>query len=124
MTALLSGKMNRLGSLQKVDYLIGSLICTLAAIVACRLASGYSWRTMVPLIFSAVLLAIAFAFGTRAGILGSLLSAVVFAALLFAPVGSIHVTNEAARSNLGWMLLIGVSFSLLFAPQTSWLRRR
>jgi len=116
--------MKKSGSLRKADSLIGGLICAIAAIAVCRLASGHPWQTVVPLVFSTVLLAVAVVFGTRAGILGSLLSALVFAALLFSPVGSIHVTNEAARSNLGWMLLIGVSFSLLFAPPTSGLRRR
>jgi K+-sensing histidine kinase KdpD len=76
------------------------------------------------LLFSAVLLAVAFFFGMRAGIVGSLLAAVVFASFLFSPVRSIHVANETARSNLGWMLLIGISFSLLFAPPSSGLGRR
>jgi hypothetical protein len=78
---------------------------------------------MAPLIFTAVLLVIAALFGARAGILGTVLAAMVFAALLFGSVGSIHVADESARANLGWMLLIGIGFSFLFAPPASTIRR-
>jgi len=47
----------------------------------------------------------------------------VFAAFLFAPTGSVSVANESARANLGWMLLIGIGFSFLFAPPGSGFRR-
>jgi hypothetical protein len=33
------------------------------------------------------------------------------------------VTDEAARGNLGWMMLIGIGFSFLFAPPASVIRR-
>ena len=111
--------MEKFSSLRKLDFLMGGLICGLVALAIGRFAVGQAWRTWVPLVFVAVLSGVAVLFGTRAGILGSVLSALVFAAFLFSPVGSIHVTSEAARSNLGWMLLIGVSFSLLFAPPRS-----
>jgi hypothetical protein len=62
-------------------------------------------------------------FGVRAGLLGTVLAALVFADYLFSPVG-IQVANESARANLGWMLLIGIGFSFLFAPPTSTCRRR
>jgi hypothetical protein len=52
------------------------------------------------------------------------LAALVFADYLFSPVGSIEVANDSARANLGWMLLIGIGFSFLFAPPTSTCRRR
>jgi hypothetical protein len=42
---------------------------------------------------------------------------------LFTPMGSVHVASASARANLGWMLLIGLGFSLLFAPPTSTFRR-
>jgi K+-sensing histidine kinase KdpD len=110
--------------LRRARPMIGGLICGVAALGVSGIASGHSWQTDVPLGFSVVLLAVAFVFGTRAGIVGSLLAAVVFASFLFSPVRSMHVASQAARSNLGWMLLIGVSFSLLFAPPSSGLDRR
>jgi K+-sensing histidine kinase KdpD len=112
------------GWLSSNGPLVGTALCGLAALAVSALAAGHSWKTVVPLLFSAVLLVVAFVFGMRAGILGSVVAAVVFASFLFSPVRSIHVTSEAARSNLGWMVLIGISFSLLFAPPSSGFGRR
>lgn len=106
------------------DALIGSIVCGLAAALVSLIAGNYHWRTVVPLAFTSVLLMIALLFGTRAGIIGTLVAAVVFAAFLFQPLGRMRVMDAVARVNLGWMLLIGVSFSVLFAPPTSGFRRR
>jgi K+-sensing histidine kinase KdpD len=55
-----------------------------------------------------VLLAVAFRYGGGAGILGAVLSALVFAYFLFSPFGSIKVELDATRQSLGWMLMIGI----------------
>lgn len=101
----------------------GIVLCAGAAGAVSAVAAGHAWQVWVPLVFSIVLLLIALFFGLRAGILGTLLAALVFAVFLFSPRGSIHVSNDIARTNLGWMLLIGLAFSLLFAPPTSGFRR-
>jgi K+-sensing histidine kinase KdpD len=110
--------------LGQADTLAGGLICGMAAAVASVVAAGSTWRVFVPLVFTAVLLLVAFYFGTRAGIAGTALAALIFATLLFNPLGRWHVADGAARSNLGWMLLIGLAFSFLFAPPTSGFRHR
>jgi K+-sensing histidine kinase KdpD len=114
---------DKLRTLEIVDAAIGGALCGIAAIAASAVASGHTWKTAVPLIFTAILLLNARLFGTRAGLLGTVLSALVFAGFLFGPTGSIQVANDSARSNLGWMLLIGIGFSFLFAPPTSGFRR-
>lgn len=108
---------------QMLDSLIGALLCAIAAVGISVVALGHSWEAWVPLFFVAILLGISAKFGARAGILGTILAAIVFAGLLFRPFGSIHVSDEAARANLAWMLLLGISFSFLFAPPTSGFRR-
>ena len=110
--------------LRKVDFLIGAVICMIAALAVSVIAAGHSWETLVPLFFIAVLALIALLFGSRAGILGTLAAALVFAVFLFSPLGRLQVASSSARSNLGWMLLIGIAFSFLFAPPTSGLRRQ
>ena len=115
---------SRIPVLGRVDSLIGIAACAGAALGTSALASGHSWQVWVPLGFSALLLFIAWFSGARVGILGTLLAAAVFAFFLFSPVGSLRVASSAARTNLGWMLLIGITFSLLFAPPTSGSRRR
>ena len=113
----------RLRTVPVMDAAIGGLVCALAAAGFSAAADGHAWKNLAPLIFTAVLLLIAAVFGARAGILGTVLAAMVFAGFLFGPVGSIHVADESARANLGWMLLIGIGFSFLFAPPTSPIRR-
>lgn len=113
----------RVPTLRRIDSLIGGTVCAMAALVVSAVAAGHSWRVWVPLVFTVVVLFIAWFFGLRAGILGTLLAAGVFAVFLFPPLGSLRVDDEAARANLGWMLLIGIAFSLLFAPATSGFRR-
>lgn len=113
----------KLWTFPMIDAAIGGIICSLAAIGAIAAAEGHSWKNLVPLVFTVVLLLIAGFFGSKAGILGTVLAALVFAIFLFGPVGNVSVANESARSNLGWMLLIGIGFSFLFAPPSSGLRR-
>ena len=114
---------DKLWTVPQMDAAIGGLVCALAAVGLSAAADGHTWKNLVPLIFTAVLLLIAALLGARAGILGTLLAAVIFASFLFGPIGSIQVANESARANLGWMLLIGIGFSFLFAPPTSGMRR-
>jgi hypothetical protein len=55
----------------------------------------------------------------RWGHLGTI-TGLVCAAMLFAvsfqPIGSLAVASEAARANLGWMLLLGIPAAFLSAP--------
>lgn len=106
-----------------LDSLIGALLCAIAAVGASEIALGHSWQVSVPLIFVAILVIISAIFGARAGILGTVLSALVFAVFLFPPMEKIRVANDGARANLAWMLLLGISLSFLFAPPDSTFRR-
>src|SRR5438309_1840737 len=110
-------------SARLIDATAGAIISGLAAVIASALSQGHAWKNLVPLVFIVVLLVVAWLFGARAGIFGSVLAALIFAAFLFAPSGSIGVVNDNARSNLGWMLLVGIAFSFLLAASTSGLRR-
>lgn len=76
---------------------------------------GRPSRTVVPFIFAALAIAVSARFGAAAGIGGTLLGAAVFAYFLFSPIGRIKVEDTAARAELGWMLLAGVSLSYLLA---------
>jgi K+-sensing histidine kinase KdpD len=106
-----------------VDAALGAAITGVAAVAATMLAENHTWKDLVPLVFTVVLLVVAAIFGFRAGVIGTVLAALVFAAFLFGPTRSLGVASDSARSNLGWMLLIGLIFSFLFAPPTSGFRR-
>ncbi|HWF02686.1 MAG TPA: DUF4118 domain-containing protein [Candidatus Angelobacter sp.] len=114
----------KLWTLPLMDAAIGGLICSLAAMGAIAASEGHAWKNLVPLIFTGILLVTAAFLGAKAGILGTVLATLFFATFLFGPTGSIAIANDSARSNLGWMLLIGIGFSFLFAPPSSGLRRR
>ena len=117
---------NKLRTLQIIDAAIGGLALALHrrhCAMRSRRGRGIRGRTLAPLIFTVVLLVTPSFSERRAGILGTVLAALVFARFLFSPVGSIQVANDSARANLGWMLLIGIGFSFLFAPPTSACRR-
>lgn len=107
----------------RTDFLAGGAICAITALGACRLAAGHPWKVWVPLFFTAVLLLTALRFGISAGVLGTLAATLIFAEFLFRPAGSLPVAGPLARSNLGWMLLIGIALSFLFAPPRSKLRQ-
>ena len=113
----------RLWILPLMDTALGGLVCALAALALSAASTGHTWKNMAPLIFTVVLLIIAGLFGSRAGIIGTVVAAMVFAGFLFNPMGNIQVADETARGNLGWMMLIGIGFSFLFAPPSSGLRR-
>jgi K+-sensing histidine kinase KdpD len=110
-------------ALRRADFLVGGAICAAAALLISLLATGHAWQRFVPLFFLVVLIVIAGFFGTRAGILGTVAAALIFGIFLLSPLGRMQVANDTARVNLGWMLLIGIGFSFLFAPPTSGLRR-
>jgi K+-sensing histidine kinase KdpD len=93
----------------------GLAICAAAAGVASRLFAQSAWRSLVPLVFVLVLVALAAIYGTAVGVLGSVLSALIFSYWLYAPVG-LHVADAAARSSLAWMIVGGVALSYLLGP--------
>jgi K+-sensing histidine kinase KdpD len=98
-------------------------LCAGAAGLAVAIFGRHPASGAIPIVFIAVVLLVALRFGTAVGILGSLAAAAVFAVFLFAPLGSLAVTDRAARSNLAWMLLAGTVISFLLAPSMEERRR-
>jgi K+-sensing histidine kinase KdpD len=77
-----------------------------------------SLEATIPLAFVAVILMFALMYGTAVGVLGTLISAAIFAIFMFKPLGTMSVSDSSARMNLAWMMAAGVSLSfLLVAPR-------
>jgi K+-sensing histidine kinase KdpD len=91
-----------------LDTLIGALLCALTAGIVALAGRGIPARPLVPLFFIAVIVLIALRFGALAGALGAFSATLIFAYFLFTPVGSFKVLKGDARTNLVWMLLIGI----------------
>lgn len=95
---------------------LGVFISTIAAATFAWLMQGRPLRVMLPLAFALVLIALASRFGTGVAIFGSIVAALIFSHLVFPPIGSYQVENEAARTNLAWMILISVAGAHLLYP--------
>ena len=108
--------------LSLLNTAVGTLVCTLCAalIAASPLSHG---KAMVPILFIAVPVFLASRFGTLAGVLGTLFSAAIFSYYIYPPAGY-HIQNAAAKGNLTWLLLAGISLSFLFAGESSLIKPR
>ncbi len=89
-----------LSSVARFRWAGGVAGCATAAIVAVLLARGSSLGSLVPLLFLAILLRCARYFGALAGVVGSLVSALIFAMFLYQPIGSIEIVNQSAREQI------------------------
>jgi K+-sensing histidine kinase KdpD len=109
------GHSSRLLSL--LDTAIGTLLCASVALVLALVFNQTRLEFALPLICLAVVLAVAARFGVATGVLGSIVSAFLFAYFVYSPEGSFHIASPDARANVSWLLLGGISLSFLFTPR-------
>lgn len=100
-----------------LDTAIGTLLCASVALVLGLVFTQTRLEFALPLVCLAVVLAVAARFGVATGVLGSVVSAFLFAYFVYSPEGSFHIASAAARSNVSWLLLGGISLSFLFTPR-------
>ena len=98
-------------TLKTVDALIGTIFCAVLAGLATMFFPRNGHHAVLPLIFVVVIAMAAKRYGVWAGVLGSISAAMIFSYFWFLPVGSFSVTREAARNNLSWMLILGITVS-------------
>jgi predicted Kef-type K+ transport protein len=99
--------------------LIGSGICALVALGSSVLFREHTTRIYPLMGFLLVVVVIARVYGRAAGMIGTLVSALIFATLLFRPLGSWVVLDDAARTSLGWMMLGGMALSYFLSRDKS-----
>src|SRR5256885_10579085 len=93
--------------LKRINVLIGAAICALLAALAALLLNPFHFKSVLPLAFIGVLMFVSQRFGAGAAFLGGLAAAMILA--YFAPpVASLHLADPALRTNLSWMLLLGI----------------
>lgn len=96
---------------------IGTVICAWSAALLCIIFHGRSSGGIVPLGFLAIVILAAVRCGAAAGIMGSAVSALIFACFLYQPLGTVSVQDPAARVNLAWLVVGGLACSYLLAPR-------
>lgn len=102
-----------------------ALTCGIAALVSVIFQSGeIEFRAKLPFIFLVLIIVIAKRLGEAAAILSTIAAALVFALLLFQPLGSFGVVAKTARSSLAWFLLGGMVCAHLLSPAKRPLVRR
>jgi len=111
---------SRLSRLWRIEWttVLSVLLCGACAAFTSVLFRTSQHRAIFPFLCLAIIVFVGSRYGATAGILGSLLAAVVFAVLL-PPVGRITIQSEAERSSVVWMVLGGVSLSYLVARDPS-----
>jgi len=100
-----------------LDTAIGTLLCASVALVLALVFNQTRLEFALPLICLAVVLAVAARFGVATGVLGSIVSAFLFAYFVYSPEGSFRIMSPDARANVSWLLLGGISLSFLFTPR-------
>lgn len=99
-----------------VQIAIGAVLTAFLAAMMVSLFPNSAFKANLPLLFIAVMVVISLRYGAAAAVFGAIAAAAIFAYFLFTPVGSFHVMNEAARTNIGWMLLVGIPVSYFMNP--------
>lgn len=97
---------------------VGVLLCTALAVGTALLFSNHPWSVFLPIVFVVVIVLIAMRYGVTVGILGSIISAVIFAHLLYEPLYSLQVNDTTERAALAWMILGGIAIPYLVLPGT------
>jgi K+-sensing histidine kinase KdpD len=103
-------------SAQWLKALGGVLVCGSAALMIAEIAALRPWSVFVPLAFIPIIVLLSLVFGYQVSIFGSLISALIFAHFMFAPLGHIRIANLTERAMIGWMLLGGIAVPYLLSP--------
>lgn len=95
---------------------VGLVLCSAFALLAAVTLPSHPWRVFAPLAFAVLIIMLSARYGLLVSVLGSVVTALVFAYFAYAPIGSFRVENASERSSLGWMILASVSLSFLLLP--------
>ncbi len=102
-----------------------ALTSGIAALLSVILQSQeLEFRAKLPFVFLILIVIVAKKMGEAAAILSTIAAALVFAFLMFHPLGSFGVVAKTARSSLAWFLLGGMVCAHLLSPAKRPLVRR
>ena len=102
-----------------------ALTSGIAALLSVILQSQeLEFRAKLPFVFLILIVIVAKKMGEAAAILSTIAAALVFAFLMFQPLGSFGVVAKTARSSLAWFLLGGMVCAHLLSPAKRPLVRR
>lgn len=103
----------------RVKPAVGGVLCGALAIAVSLLGHGKPGKAALPIWFLAAVMMVVFRFGSMAGVLGTILSGIIFAVCLFDPLGRLAVHDAVQKNNLMWMILVGLALSIFGRPPQS-----
>ncbi len=93
-------------------------LCSAMSAALCFTLRHSAIENAVPLLLIPIVVWVALRFGVLAGVLGTVVSALIFAMYLFPPLHHAAVSDPHQKNSLGWLLLGGIALSGLFgAPR-------
>lgn len=101
---------------ERLRPVVGTALCGILAIAISLLGQSKPGKSALPIWFLAAVMVIVFRFGSMAGVLGTILSGIIFAVCLFDPLGSLAVHDAVQKNNLMWMVLAGLMLSIFGRP--------
>jgi K+-sensing histidine kinase KdpD len=104
---------------------VAALICAgmAAAISLVFQNREIEFRAKLPFLLLIPVVLVARKVGEAAAILGTIAAGLVFAMMLFQPLGSMGVQGKPARASLAWFLLGGMVCAHLLSPPSARTRR-
>jgi K+-sensing histidine kinase KdpD len=106
------------------NLIAGLSLCVMVALSLSVSEVLHPWRIILPLVFVVILVMLSARYGLLVAVIGAPVAAFIFAYFLFPPLHSFQVENDAAKGNLGWMVLAGIVISYLLAPQNPSMRNK
>lgn len=104
--------------------LAGLILCVAVALALSVSEALHPLRVILPLAFVVILVMLSLRYGLLVAVIGAPIAAFIFAYYLFPPLHSFQVENDAAKGNLGWMVLAGIVISYLVAAQNPTMRNK
>ena len=96
----------------RLKPVVGTVVCGTLAIAVSLLAQSKPGKSALPIWFLAAVMVIVLRFGSMAGVLGTIVSGIIFAVCLFDPLGRLAVHDAIQKNNLMWMVLLGLALSI------------
>ncbi len=87
---------------------VGAGCCAIAAAGLSPVISQTPFTSFAPLFFLVIIFLVAVRFGNYAGMIGTILAALIFELFLFEPRFSLMINDAASRNHLIWMIVIGL----------------
>ena len=101
-----------------MSHAVGVGVCFCSACGLTLIFRNSSLKAILPFLFLAIILLVALSFSSTSGIIGTVTAGLIFAGFLFQPTLNLRVEDPVEKSNLIWMVLVGIIVSELLGTRS------